>query len=123
MRDRGPGVDDVRVTTARILTFHVNTDELAEVTKALDDVAGHFAENPDFRGLVCLEHASTRHEVIVLTLWDGEGLESSHVVSEAARERIAATTDLGVTSRSYEVLRLIPGAASLERAVAQILSS
>lgn len=55
---------------------------------------------------------ATRNEVIVITLWDGDGLEATEAVSEAGRKRIAATTDLGVCSKHYDVLRLFSGATT-----------
>ena len=53
-----------------------------------------------------------RHQIVVITLWDGEGLEDTEAESEIARQRVAATTDLAVSSVCYEVLRLVPGPAS-----------
>lgn len=104
------------VTKARVLTFHVDAYELPGLTEAIDDISQQFERRSDFRGLVCLEHDGIRNEIIVITMWDGEGLESTEAESEDARHRIAATTDLGVTSKHYDVLRLIPGSAQREHA-------
>ncbi|MGA2520772.1 MAG: hypothetical protein ABSG81_08145 [Acidimicrobiales bacterium] len=98
---------------ARALTFHIDGDELAELTAALDDVAEQYVDHPDFRGLLCMEHDSVRSEIVVITLWEGQGLENTQAVSEAGRRRIAATTDLGVISKCYDVLRIVPGPAAL----------
>ena len=106
-----------------MLTFHVDNDGIAGLSDALDGVAEIFSRNPEFRGLVCLDYDGPRHEIMVMTLWDGDGLENTQGDSEQGRQRIAATTDLGVSSRSYDVLRLIPGPASLERVLAENLAS
>jgi hypothetical protein len=107
------------VTSARVLAFHVDHDGLPALTEALDGVSDMFARNPDFRGLLCLEHDNVRNEIMVITLWDGHGLEDSEPESEVARQRIAATTDLGVSTKCYDVLRLVPGSASLEGVMAE----
>jgi len=101
------------VTRARVLSFHIDSHELVGLSEALDGVAAMFADQSDFRGLVCLTHDGVRKEVMVITLWDGEGLEATQEGSDEARERIASTTDLGVGSKVYEVLRLVPGTFSL----------
>ena len=82
-----------------------------------------FAQRPEFRGLVCLEHDSFRNEIMIMTLWDGEGLEDTQDVSEMGRRQIAETTDLGVASRCYDVLRLVPGPAAIETAIAEAIAS
>jgi hypothetical protein len=110
------------MTQARVLTFHIDADELPGLTEALDSVGETFAKNPDFVGLVCLEHDSVRNEIMVITLWDGQGLEDSERDAELARHRIAATTDLGVSSKCYEVLRMVRGSATLEGVLAHALA-
>jgi len=109
------------VTSARVLTFHVDGDELPGLVDALDGVAEMFAHHSDFRGLVCLEHDSTRNEIMVITLWDGRGIQDTQHDSELARRRIA-TTDLGVSSKCYHVLRMVPGSAALDGVLAEVLS-
>jgi hypothetical protein len=111
------------VTSARVLTFHIDGDERPGLSDALDGVTELFAGQSDFRGLVCLEHDSTRNEIMVITLWDGEGMRETQEGSELARRRIAATTDLGVSSKCYHVLRIVPGTAALEDVLAEVLSS
>jgi hypothetical protein len=111
------------MTRARVLTFHVDTDELPGLTKALDEVSQVYAQQPDFRGLVCLNHDSLRHEIMVIAFWDGQGMEETEAESEVARRRIAETTDLGVSNKCYDVLRLVSGPAAMETAVAEILAS
>ncbi len=102
---------------ARALTFHIDGDELGELTTALDDVARQYVGHPDFRGLVCLEHDSVRSEIVVITLWEGKGLENTQAVSDAGRRRIAETTDLGVIGKCYDVLRVVPSRVALRAAV------
>jgi len=111
------------VTSARVLTFHIDEDERLGLSDALDGVAQMFVGHSDFRGLLCLEHDSTRSEIIVITLWDGQGIHDTQEDSELARRRIAATTDLGVSSKCYHVLRMVPGSAALEDVLAEALSS
>jgi len=105
------------VTRARVLTFHVDGGALAGLAEALDRVGERFARNPDFRGLVCLEHDSVRHQVLVITLWDGNGLEDTQEESELARRQIAAATDLGMNSTNYEVLRMFPSSTTIDERV------
>jgi len=111
------------MTRARVLTFHVDRDELSGLAEALDSVTEQFARYPGFRGLVCLQHDSARSEIMIVTLWDGGGLEETQEVSDLGRERIAATTDLGVSSKCYDVLRLVPGPATLETIMAEALAT
>jgi hypothetical protein len=58
------------------------------------------AKNPNFRGLLGLERHSGRHEILIITLWDGEGLEDTIPEAEASRRLIAEAVDLGVSSKS-----------------------
>jgi len=112
------------VTRARAFTFHADSRQLPGITKALDRVAERVAKHPDFRGLVCLEHDDdVRNEVIVITLWDGQGLDDTAAEAEASRRQIADAIDLGVSSRCYEVLRLVPGSATLESLLAEARAS
>ena len=94
------------MTRARAFAFHADSRQLPGITKSLDRVAERVAKHPDFRGLVCLEHDDdVRNEVIVITLWDGQGLDDTAAEAEASRRQIADAIDLGVSSRCYEVLR------------------
>jgi hypothetical protein len=111
------------MTRARVLTFHIDGDERPGLIEALDGVSDMFAHNADFRGLVCLEYDNVRSEVVVITFWDGQGLDDSGEDSEFGRQRIAATTDLGVSSKCYDVLRMVPGSTSLEAVLAGTLAS
>jgi hypothetical protein len=60
---------------------------------------------------------------MVVTFWEGTGLEDTQAASEVARQRIAATTDLGVSSKCYDVLRMISGPASLVRSLIETFAS
>jgi len=111
------------VTRARVLTFHIDSHHLPALTKALDGVVERCNKHSDFRGLVCLEHDNVRDEIIVITLWDGQGLETTVAEAEVSRQQIADAVDLGVSSKCYEVLRLVPGPAALEAALAEALGS
>ncbi len=104
------------MTRARVLTFHVDGDELLGLSEALDGIAEILAHRSGFGGLLCLAHDSLRKEVMVITLWDGGGLEETGEGSERARQRIAASTDLGVSSKHYDVLRSIQGTLSVAHA-------
>src|ERR1700719_220869 len=115
-------VDEHPVTRARVLSFHIDADDLPGLTAALDGVARMFADHADFRGLVCLGHRGARNEIVVMTLWDGQGLDDTQHDSEIARQRIASTTDLGVSTRCYDVIRLVPGSATLESVLANGLA-
>jgi len=65
------------MSRARVHTFHIDSNEVLGLTEALDGVADMFAHRSDFRGLLCLTHDSVRKEIVVITLWDGEGPEET----------------------------------------------
>ncbi len=106
------------MTRARVLTFHVDDHHLPSLTDALDVAAERFAEHPEFRGLLCLDHDSVRNEIMVITLWDGEGLEATEAEHVDAQQQIAAAVDLGVSTKCYDVVRFVPGSTRLERVLA-----
>ena len=60
---------------------------------------------------------------MVIAFWEGHGMEDTEAESEVARQRIAATTDLGVSNKCYDVLRLVSGPAAWETAIAEALAS
>ena len=93
---------------ARVFTFHVAPDELDALNKALDATAARLARHAGFRGLTCLERVGQRHEIIVFSMWEGEGLEETEAEAERTRRKIAETSDLGVRTEDYRVLRQIP---------------
>jgi hypothetical protein len=106
------------VTRARVLTFHVDQHHLPALTEALDVAADRFALHPDFRGLLCLDHDSVRNEIMVITFWDGDGLENTEDEHTHAQRQIAAAVDLGVSTKCYDVVRFVPGSTRLERVLA-----
>jgi hypothetical protein len=91
------------------LTFHVDAHDLPKLTKALDAATTRFSEHPDFRGLLCLDHDSFRNEIMVISLWDGQGMQDTEAELARCQALISAVVDLGVGSRCYDVLRLVPG--------------
>src|SRR5580704_9640692 len=93
---------------ARVFTFHVVLDELDALHKALDATAGRLARHAGFRGLTCLERVGQRHEIIVFSMWEGEGLEETEAEAERTRRKIAETSDLGVRMEDYRVLSHFP---------------
>lgn len=97
------------MTQARVLTFHVHAHDLPKLTDALDVATASFTEHPDFRGLLCLDHDSFRNEIMVISLWDGEGIEDTEAEQARFQQLIAAVVDLGVSSRRYDVVRMVPG--------------
>ena len=99
---------------ARVMTFHVDSDRVHDMEAAMDSALARFERHPEFLGLVCLERGEDRHEIVAITLWGGRGLEDTERDAERTRKGIAATTDLGVTTKTYNVFRLstLPGAGS-----------
>jgi hypothetical protein len=106
-----------------VLTFHVDTCHLPGLSEALDAVSERFAELPRFRGLVCLEHDSVRHQILVISLWDEAGLEETQKDSDLAHAQIAAAIDLGVNSTTYTVMRLVPGSLALDPGILAAIAS
>jgi len=106
-----------------MFTFHLDSSGLPRLLGVLDDVAAQLAGHPDFRGFVCLDHDSLRHQIIVISLWDGDGLEETNEVFVRATQQIAGCVELGMNSREYEILRLVPGTALSEDLFGQVLTS
>jgi hypothetical protein len=93
---------------ARVITFHVDSERVEEMKDSMNKALMRFQRHPDFRGLVCLERGEDRHEVVAITLWAGSGLEETEHDAERTRKRIAATTDLGVSTKTYNVFGTTP---------------
>ena len=106
-----------------MLTFHLDSHRLPRLMEVLDHVADQLTGDPDFRGFVCLDHDSLRHQIIIVTLWDGDGLDDTDGAFESAVAQIAACVDLGMNSTEYEVLRLVPGTVLTEDAFGRVLTS
>lgn len=96
------------MTNARVLTFHIAPESEADLVRALDVEAAKLAQCPGFGGLLCLKQDGHREHIMVISLWDDEGIATTAAAHERTRQHIAATTDLGVTSQQHKVLRLIP---------------
>ncbi len=109
---RRPNCND-NTTRARVLTFSVDSQHLHGLTRALDVAAEKLAKNDDFRGILCLENENGRHEIMVISLWDGDGLSDTAVEAEISRQLIEVAVDLGVSSKCYRVLGFDPGAKRL----------
>lgn len=76
------------------------------MVQALDAlVKDRFGSNPDFRGLTCLEHCDRRGEIVVVILWEGDGLGQSKADDDRARQLISEGCAVGEDSREYLVLR------------------
>jgi hypothetical protein len=106
-----------------VLTFHVESRHLAGLRDALDAVSEGFAHNPHFRGLVCLEHDSVRHQILVISLWDAAALEETQEESDLAQAQIAAAIDLGVNTTTYTVMRLVPGTFAFDSGILAAMAS
>jgi len=92
---------------AVVQTFHVDRRHMDELVAALDEAAERFSLG--FGGLICLERDGLRQEVTVIVMWEDVAMEAfAREVAEAHRH-IAATTDLGVLSRTHQVRRYVPG--------------
>jgi hypothetical protein len=99
-----PGAPVVR---ARVHAFHVDSAMVDGVAQAVDDAMAGLTEHPDFRGLLFLEREGTRYEIVAITLWADGGLEKTEPEAERSRRQIARATDLGVSTKHYDVLRLL----------------
>ena len=105
------------MTYARIVTFHVDREHMPGVIEALDTALYRFRHDPGFEGLLCLEHDGPRQQVMIITLWDTEGLMATAWDAEAASQLIADATDTDITSRVFQVLGFVPGASAVRGAV------
>jgi len=105
-----------------MLTFHVESHHLPRLIEAVGALGEKMSRRPDFRGFVCLDHDSIRHEIIVMSLWDGEGLEDTRGAFEKARDQIAKSIDLGMRSSEYDVLCFVPGDMPSGRVVVPVLA-
>jgi heme-degrading monooxygenase HmoA len=93
---------------ARVLTFHVEQDHMSSVIVALNSSLAKLNDSPGYKGLLCLEHDGVRNQILIITLWDSEGLASSAQEAQEAMALISDVSDSGVSIRAYEVLGLIP---------------
>ena len=93
---------------ARIFTFHVGSRDLDAMNKAMDATANRLARHEGFRGLTCFERVGQGHEIIVISMWEGDGFEETEAEAERTRRKIAETSDLGVRTENYRVLGHFP---------------
>jgi hypothetical protein len=93
---------------ARVLTFHVEQGHMTSVIVALNASLAKLNHSPGYKGLLCLEHDGVRNQILIITLWDLEGLASSAQEAEEAMALISDVSDSGVSIRAYEVLGFIP---------------
>ena len=93
---------------ARVLTFHVEQDHMTSVIVALNASLAKLNSSPGYKGLLCLEHDGVRNQILIITLWDSEGLASSAQEAQEAMALISDVSDSGVSIRAYEVLGFIP---------------
>jgi hypothetical protein len=98
-----------QVLYARVSTFHVEQQHMPSVIEALDASLGTLNHSAGYKGLLCLEHEGVRNQLLIITLWDEVGLASSAQEAGDAMALISDVTNSGVSSRTYEVLGLIPG--------------
>jgi hypothetical protein len=98
------------MTTARVMTFHVDKSQMPTLLAALDLAVERFTTYPGFGGFLCLEHDGARQQVTVISLWNTEQMDPA--ATEEARELIRVATDLGVTNRTDNVLRFVSDATS-----------
>jgi hypothetical protein len=92
---------------ARTLSFFINREVLDEVMEIFDtDVLPRFLGLPHFLGLIVVDTEDVRHEVLGLSVWDGDLDDSEEIVSEF-RRRLVDIAGTSPTSKAYEVLRLI----------------
>jgi hypothetical protein len=92
-------------TSARVLTFHVDGDRMSDVVKAMDDTIERSADHPGFVAMLGLVDDSQRPQVLMISLWDDQGLKATASDAEEGRSQVAETADTGVTSRTLSVLR------------------
>jgi hypothetical protein len=93
---------------ARVLTFHVEQDHMSSVIVALNASLAKLNHSPGYKGLLCLEHDGVRNQLLIITLWDSEGLALSAQEAQEAMASISDVSDSGVSTREYEVLGFIP---------------
>jgi hypothetical protein len=105
---------------ARVFTFHVGSHELDAMNKAMDATATRLARHAGFRGLTCFERVGQGHEIIVISMWEGDGFEETEAEAERTRRKIAETSDLGVRTESYRVLCNFPSPESEEALITSV---
>jgi hypothetical protein len=100
---------------AVVQTFHVDREHLRELKDGVREAVERLARSPDFGGLLCLERGGLREQIIVVVLWRADAMDDIAAEVEDAHRRIAASTDLGVTTQRHRVVRLVAGATDRSR--------
>lgn len=104
------------------MTFHVDRAHMPKFLDALDLAVGRFVDYPGFEGFLCLEHDGARQQVTVISLWNAEKMDAD--ATEEARRLAREASDLGVTSRTDNVLRFASSSTRLlEPQLAGVLSA
>lgn len=92
---------------ARTLSFFINRQMLDEVMAIFDtEVLPRYLDSPHFLGLIVVDAEDVRHEVLGMSVWDGDLEGSQEIVSEF-RRRVTDVAGTSPTSKAYEVLRLV----------------
>jgi hypothetical protein len=93
------------------LKFHVDNDHLPSLIEALKASGQRLSHRDNFLGFMALDLDLVRHEITVISLWDGNGVADTERVFESARAEIALTADLGMRRSICEVITFVPGAS------------
>lgn len=70
------------------------------------EVLPRYLDSPHFLGLIVVDAEDVRHEVLGMSVWDGDLDGSEEVVAEF-RRRVADIAGTSPTTKAYEVLRLV----------------
>jgi hypothetical protein len=93
---------------ARVATLHVEQEHMPSAIEALNASLATLNQSPGYKGLLCLEHDGIRNQILIITLWDTEGLASSAQVAGDAMALISDVTHSGVSNQAYQVLGFVP---------------
>jgi hypothetical protein len=92
---------------ARTLSFFINREMLDDVMTLIDtEVLPRYLDSPHFLGLIVVDTEDVRHEVLGMSVWDGDLEGSQEIVSEF-RRRVADLAGTSPTTKKYDVLRLV----------------
>ena len=92
---------------ARTISFIIDRDHLQEVLAVFDDeFLPRYLEMPNFLGLLLLDSAESRGEVLGVSVWDHAMSDSDGILSEF-RQRLFEIAGCAPTSKSYDVVGLV----------------
>ncbi len=100
------------VTFAKILTFHLPSDEVASLLEILDArLTPRSEQHHGFRGLLCLEMSEgpNRSQVFVVSKWDHANLVEAEEIAARWWDEASEVLGVGIARSTCEVLRDIPG--------------